>query len=156
MSFKTEHRMGVPAPSTVIWEVLSDLPGWSAWNPIYPKIEGQLRIGAKLEVHEAFEGAPSKVITPTVVDWVPDAQILWTVSEAGGMIRRIRYIEIDTFEESASGSILANGEIWQGLVGHRVGKRNRWRLRKGFEAFNTALAEQVARRLAHRGADGGR
>ena len=137
MSFRVEHRMGVPAPASVIWEVLSDLPGWSAWNPIYPKIEGQLRIGAKLEVHEAFEGAPSKVITPTVVDWVPDAQILWTVSEAGGMIRRIRYIEIDTFEESASGS-------------------NRWRLRKGFEAFNTALAEQVARRLAHRGADGGR
>ena len=39
MSFRVEHRMGVPAPASVIWEVLSDLPGWSAWNPIYPKIE---------------------------------------------------------------------------------------------------------------------
>ena len=133
MSFRVEHRIGAPAPASVIWEVLSDLPGWSAWNPIYAKVDGQLRIGAKLEVHETFEGAPKKVITPTVVDWVPDAQILWTLSEAGGMIRRIRYIEIDTFEESASGCIVSNGEIWQGLVGQRVGKRIRHRLRRGFE-----------------------
>ena len=55
MSFKTEHRMGVPAPSTVIWEVLSDLDRWPEWNPLYPKIAGTLRIGQKLEAAESLE-----------------------------------------------------------------------------------------------------
>ncbi|HUO23839.1 MAG TPA: SRPBCC domain-containing protein [Caulobacteraceae bacterium] len=151
MSFRIEHRVGVPAPAPVIWQVLSDLPGWSAWNPIYPKVAGELRIGAKLEVHETIGGRPAKVIAPTVVDWVPDAQILWTLSEAGGLIRRVRYIEIDTFEETSGGCILANGELWQGLVGERVGKRRRHALRAGFEAFNHALAERVAQLVAARG-----
>lgn len=148
MSFRVEHRIGVPAPAPVIWQVLSDLPGWTHWNPIYPRIEGELRIGARLEVHEVFEGAAAKVIRPTVVDWVPDAQILWTVTEAGGFIRRVRYIEIDTFEESASGCVLSNGELWQGMVGSRVGKHIRWRLRAGFEAFNNAVAARVAKVMA--------
>jgi hypothetical protein len=148
MSYRVEHRLGVPAPAPVIWQVLSDLPGWSVWNPIYPKIDGALRIGSQLEIHESFEGLSPKVIRPTVIDWVPDAQILWTVREMGGLIRRIRYIEIDTFEEQGSSCILSNGEIWQGFVGQRVGKRMRRYLRPGFEAFNTAVAERVAQVMA--------
>ncbi len=142
--------MGVPAPAPVIWQVLSDLPGWSDWNPVHPKIAGELRIGAQLEVHEAFDHGPPRVIRPTVIDWVPDAQILWTVKEVNGFVRRIRYIEIDTFEESASGSILSNGEIWQGLIGSRISRARRHSLRRGFEAFNLAAAERVAQLMAAR------
>jgi len=144
MSFKTEHRMGVPAPSTVIWEVLSDLDRWPEWNPLYPKIAGTLRIGQKLEVLEAFSDAPPKLIRPTVVDWVPNAQILWTLSEAGGFVRRVRYIEIDQYDDEDTACILS----YDGLVGSRVGKRIRRRLRAGFEAFNTACAERVAKVMA--------
>jgi hypothetical protein len=150
MSFKTEHRIGVPAPSTVIWDVLSDLERWGEWNPTHPKITGLLRIGQKLEVHETFGDTPLKVIRPTVVDWVPNAQILWTLSEASGLIRRIRYIEIEQFNDEDTACILSNGEIWQGLAGARVGKSIRWRLRAGFEAFNVAAAERVAQVMAGR------
>jgi hypothetical protein len=156
MSFKVEHRMGVPAPAKVIWEVLVDLERWAEWNPTHPRIVGQLRIGETLEVHEAFPGAPSRVIRPKVVDWVPDAQILWTLSQAGGLIRRIRYIEIEPFDEQADACILSNGEVWQGIVGQRVGKAARWRLRAGFEAFNQAVVEQVARRMGAKATGEGR
>jgi hypothetical protein len=152
MSFRIEHRMGVPAPAPVIWQVLSDLPGWGAWNPVHPKITGELRIGAVLEVHETFDGQPARVIQPTVVDWVPDAQILWTLKEMNGFVRRVRYIEIDTFEESGKGSILSNGEIWQGLIGSRISRTRRRSLRRGFEAFNMAVAARVAQIMAEGGA----
>jgi hypothetical protein len=150
MSFKTEHRVGVPAPSTVIWEVLSDLDRWPEWNPIYPKINGMLRIGQKLEVLEVFADTPPKLIQPTVVDWVPNAQILWAHKEAGGFIQRIRYIEIEQFDEQDTACILSNGEIYQGLIGAHVGKRIRRRLRAGFEAFNAACAERVAKLMAEK------
>lgn len=148
MSFKTEHRMGVPAPSTVIWQVLSDLDRWPEWNPLYPKITGTLRIGQKLEVLEAFSDAPPKLIRPTVVDWVPNAQILWSLSEAGGFIKRLRYIEIEQYDDEDTACILSNGEIYDGLVGSRLGKRDRRRLRAGFEAFNAACVDRVAKVMA--------
>ena len=148
MGFKLEHRIGVPASSSLIWDVLSDLPRWSEWNPLYPEISGLLRIGLKLKVTEAFDGRDRKVLTPTVVDWVPNAQILWSVVEMGGMIKRLRYIEIESFNDEDTACILSNGEIWDGMVGARMGKRDRRKLRAGFEAFNAACAERVARVMA--------
>ena len=44
MRFKVEHRVGVPASSKAIWDVLSDLPRWKEWNTVYPEIHGLLRI----------------------------------------------------------------------------------------------------------------
>lgn len=152
MSFRAEHRMGVPAPSTVIWEVLSDLDRWPEWNPIYPKITGALRIGQKLEITEAFADTPPKVIRPTVVDWVPNSQILWSLSETSGFIKRIRYIEIEQYDEEDTACILSNGEIYDGLIGSRLGKNTRRRLRTGFEAFNLACVERVAKLMAAKAA----
>ena len=143
MSFKTEHRIGVPAPSTVIWDVLSDLERWGEWNPTHPKITGLLRIGQKLEVHETFGDMPLKVIRPTVVDWVPNAQILWTLSEASGLIRRIRYIEIEAVGTAEDSCILSNGEVYDGLLGRRVGKSRRKWLKQGFEQLNTDIVARV-------------
>ena len=31
---KIEHRIGIQAPADVIWEILADIPGWEAWNPL--------------------------------------------------------------------------------------------------------------------------
>ncbi len=148
MSFKPEHRLGVPAPSTVIWDVLSDLDRWPEWNPLYPHISGLLRIAQKLEVTEKFPGAAPRVIRPTVVDWVPNAQILWSHKEMGGLIKRLHYIEIEPFNEEDTACILSCGEIWDGLVGSRYGKTHRRRLRMGYEAFTTACAERVRQVMA--------
>ena len=68
MRFKVEHRVGVPASSKAIWDVLSDLPRWREWNTVYPEIHGLLRIQQKLAIGEAFPGQPDRVIRPMVVD----------------------------------------------------------------------------------------
>ena len=145
---KVEHRIGVPAPSTVIWDVLSDLGRWPEWNPIYPEVSGLLRIALKLDIKETFPGAQPKLIRPTVVDWVPNAQIVWSLSEAGGLIRRIRYIEIESYNEEDTACVVSNGEFYEGLIGQRIGKPAQRRLRRGFEAFSEAVAERVRKVMA--------
>ena len=143
MAFKVEHRVGVPASSKAIWDVLSDLPRWKEWNTLYPEIHGLLRIQQKLVIGESFPGQPDRVIRPTVMDWVPNEQILWTISEHMGLVRRIRYIEIETLGEGDTNCILSNGEVYQGLLGPRVGKsRRRW-LKKGFEQLNADIVARV-------------
>jgi hypothetical protein len=143
MQYKLEHRIGVPASSSLIWNVLSDLGRWPEWNPIYPEIEGLLRIALKMRIKETFPGAPPRIITPIVVDWVPNSQILWLVKEAGGLVKRIRYIEIEILNDEDKNCIVSNGEVYDGLLGPTVGKRNRRVLKAGFQALGEAVVERV-------------
>ena len=143
MAFKVEHRVGVPASPAAIWDVLSDLSRWSEWNSVYPDIKGLLRIQQRLLVAEVFPGRKAVLIKPMVVDWVPNEQILWARSEMGGLVKRIRYIEIESLGDAGTNSILSNGELFQGPFGDIVGKaRRRW-LKKGFEQLNADIVARV-------------
>jgi hypothetical protein len=143
MIFKVEHRVGVPTNSKVIWDVLSDLGRWPEWNTVYPEVEGLLRIQQRLRVKEALHGQPHRVITPIVGDWVPNAQIIWIHSETFGLVRRIRYIEIEPLNEEDTNCILSNGEIYQGPLGKLIGKRRRRWLKKSFEQLNADIVARV-------------
>jgi hypothetical protein len=143
MVFKVEHRVGVPASSKAIWDVLSDLSRWKEWNTVYPEIHGLLRIQQKLAIGETFPGQPDRVIRPMVVDWVPNEQILWALSEMMGLVKRIRYIEIEHLNDEDQNCILSNGEVYDGLLGPAVGKARRKWLRRGFEQLNTDIVARV-------------
>jgi hypothetical protein len=134
---KIEDRIGVQAPAEVIWEILANLSGWSDWNPLYPKVAGELRIGSRLTLTLALEGEADQEIQPVIVDWVPLDQIHWRLSVGGGLVRTIRYIEIETLTET--GCIVSNGEIFSGLLAGMVVKPRRGRIRRGFLAMNEAL-----------------
>ena len=140
---KYEHRIGVPASSRAIWDVLSDLGRWHEWNSVYPQIDGLLRIAQKLTIKEAFPGVEPRVITPVVIDWVPNEQIIWGFQDAGGLVKRTRYIEIERLNDEDTSCVLSNGEIWDGLLGPGAAKRRRHMLRRGFEQLNNDIAARV-------------
>lgn len=136
--FYFENRLGVPAPAEVVWRVIADLPGWADWNPLYVKAEGELGFGAKLTLTQKL-GDQTTVITPTVVDWAPESHIHWRLSEMGGLVQRLRYLEIEKLSDV--GCVFSNGEIWSGrLVGFaRVRTRG---LNRAFEAMGEAVRER--------------
>ncbi len=148
MQYKVEHRLGVPAPSTVIWDVLSDLGRWPEWNPVYPEISGLLRIAKTLTIRETFPGVQPRTIMPRVIDWVPNEQILWFTKEGGGLVKRIRYIEIEKLTDEDRNCYLSNGEVFEGLLGPRQAKKHKHKLRAGYEALNLAIAERVRQVMA--------
>jgi len=143
MQYKLEHRVGVPSSSKAIWDVLSDLLRWPEWNTVYPEVKGLLRIQQRLTLTEQFPGGKPAVIKPMVVDWVPNEQIIWAHNEAGGLIKRIRYIEIEKLSEEDTNCILSNGEIWDGLLGPRLAKPKRHHLRRGYEQLNTDVVARL-------------
>jgi hypothetical protein len=140
MPVKIEHRLGIQAPPEAIWAVIVDIPGWSAWNPLYPRAEGVVRIGSQLTLEMKLPGVPP-VIRPTVVDWVPNEQILWRLSLAGGLATSIRYLEIEQLAET--GCIFSNGELFQGFLGPTIGRRRRGTLRAAFTAMGEAVKARV-------------
>jgi hypothetical protein len=132
-----EDRIGVQAPAEVIWEIVRDLDHWSEWNPTYPKASGEVRIGEVLDVTLALEGQPPQALKPKVLDWIPNEQLHWELKMMGGMIKTIRYIEIEALGDESC--IVNNGEIFGGLMGPSLGKRVGRTVRRGFKAMNEAL-----------------
>jgi hypothetical protein len=121
MKFKIEHRLGLQAPPDAIWAVIADINSWGEWNPLYTRAEGTLRIGAQLDLDLALKGQKVRAIRPTILDWVPNEQILWRLSMVGGLVKSIRYIEIEKLSET--GCIFANGELFEGPLGPTVARR---------------------------------
>jgi hypothetical protein len=132
-----EHRIGIQAPAEVIWELVHDLASWEAWNPTYTKASGDIRIGSTLEMTLQLPGQAAQQIRPVVLEWVPNEQLHWRLSLMGGLVKTLRYIEI---EELAPGScIVSNGEYFAGLMGPSVVRRVGGSVRRGFAAMNEAL-----------------
>ena len=134
---RIEHRVGVQAPAEVIWEVLSDLKSWSQWCKLYPKAAGEIRIGSVLELTLALPGQAPREIRPTVLEWVPNEQLHWKLTMMGGLMKTVRYFEIETLAEASC--IVTNGEILGGLIGPRVGKRMARNIYRAFVDMNDAL-----------------
>ena len=149
MSFRVEHRIGIAAPAEAVWRVVSDFARWGEWNPIYPKVEGRLSIGAPVSFELHLPNRPVRTLSGTIVEWVPNEQLIWRLSLFGGLIRTTRYFEVEALSET--GCILANGEIFDGLMASGVPKRERALLRRAFELVNEA-AKARAEELAAGGA----
>ena len=139
--FKVEHRIGVQAPAEVVWEIIADLASWPAWNPLYTSAEGEIRIGATLTLTVAMPGEPAQAIQPQVLDWVPSEQLLWRTSAHHGLVKSVRYVEIEQLSET--GSVLSNGELFGGMLGPMLARRRRRALREGFTLMGEALAARA-------------
>ena len=139
-----EHRIGVQAPPDVIWDVICDLARWSEWNPLYPKAEGTIRIGAALNMTLAVPGQAQRQIQPVVLDWVPGEQLHWKLSLMGGLVKTVRYIEIEQLAEASC--IVSNGEIFGGMMGPSAAKRMGRTIHRGFREMNEALKARAEAR----------
>lgn len=148
---KIEHRIGVRASAEAIWDVLADIEAWPNWCSLYSQVAGAIRIGARLELTVALAGQAPRQIRPVVVDWVPHEQLHWRLSMLGGLVRSIRYFEI---EELAPGScIFSNGEMFEGLLGARIAKRLRGPIQAGFREMGEALKARVEKAADQAAAD---
>ena len=141
MPVKLEHRIGVQAPAEVIWESLFDVEGWAAWNPLYPRAAGVIRIGSTLSLDMALPGQAPQTVTPTILDWAPEDHVHWTTKSQYGLMKTIRYLELEPLSET--GCIFSNGEIYDGYLGQRIANRDRRAIRAGFAALGEALQQRA-------------
>ncbi len=137
MSFRVENRLGVTAPSEIIWEVISDLPKWSEWNPLYTHAQGEIGFGKKLTLTLQLPGYPPETITPVVASWTPEELLHWQMSMSGGFLRSTRYLEIHRLSDT--GCIFSNGEAFKGIAAMFFPRKMKRALRKGFADLGEAV-----------------
>ena len=146
MALQTENRIGIAAPVEIVWEVLADLDGWTAWNPLYPRAEGRLLIDARLSLDMQLAGEAPRRVEGQVIDWVPNNQIHWR--ETGLLVDTTRYFEIEKLTDS--GCIFSNGVLSKGLGVRYVSRRRVVRLREGFARMGEALKARAEATFAAR------
>ena len=136
MAYRIENRIGVRPSSLRIWEVLAEVSAWPQWAALYPKAEGVIGLNRPLGLTEAVPGLPPRAATVTVTDYTPEQQLIWQ-DRRGFLSSSLRYFEIEPLTETSC--VLANGEIFSGLLGERWAMRHRRALRQAYEDLNTAL-----------------
>lgn len=146
---KIEQRVGIQAPNDVIWDLVYDLSTWKDWNPLYVEAAGEVRIGQVLTLKMTLPDDEPMVIKPTVLEWVPREQLHWRLKMAAGLVSTTRYIEIEALNDTSC--IVANGEIFGGLLGPSVAKRMGRKVWRGFEAMNLALKDAAETRWREQG-----
>ena len=137
MGVKLERRIGIQAPDEVVWEILSDIEGWGAWNPLYPRAKGEIRIGHRWDLDLALPGHPLRQINPVILDWAPYDHIHWRLDMMRGWVRTVRFLEIEKMGEE--NVIFSNGEIFDGMLGGSVARRMRRPIIDAFESMNEVL-----------------
>ncbi|HZC16686.1 MAG TPA: SRPBCC domain-containing protein [Caulobacteraceae bacterium] len=139
MPMKVEHQIGVKAPASVVWGIVHDIERWADWNPLYTQASGVIRIGETLKLRLQLPGEAPRDLAATVIDWTPDEAVHWKTSHLAGLVRTIRYLEIEA--KSETGCIFSNGEVFSGLLGPRLAKQLRPVLKKGFAGLGEAVRD---------------
>lgn len=137
MSFRVEHRLGVSAPAEIIWEVLFDLARWEEWNPLYTRAEGEIGFGRTITLTIVIPGEQPETIRPVVTNWTPEELIHWQMSISGGLLRTVRYLEIDKLSDE--GCIFSNGEAFRGIGSWFFPKSMKRGLRQAFADLGEAV-----------------
>ena len=140
-STHVEHRVGVKAPASVVWDIVYDIDRWREWNPLYREVSGRIAFGETLRLRLTLPNQPERELLATVLDWAPNEAIHWRTSLAGGLVRTIRYLEIEAMSDT--GCIFSNGEIFRGMLSGPVLRRLRASLKSGFEALGEAVRDRA-------------
>ena len=128
------------------WAILTDLQEYGEWNPFIERIEGEMRVGGKLDIRLQPVDERGITMHPKVLAAEPGRELRWIGHlmipgifdgehrfriEAAGP-GRVRFIQSERF-----GGILLP-MLWKKLRDGGTAK--------GFRAMNEALARRVAER----------
>ncbi|MEV4410758.1 SRPBCC domain-containing protein [Catellatospora sp. NPDC049609] len=69
--------ISINATPEVVWQVLSDLPRWAAWNPFIVNASGTAAVGEKLTLRMAPAKGRAMTFTPKVLVAEPAAELRW-------------------------------------------------------------------------------
>ena len=131
-----------------VWTHLTDLQTYPQWNPFIEKVDGELTVGAKLDVR--LQPADERGITmhPTVLAAEPGRELRWIghLMIPGIFDGEHRFL----IEEAGPGRVrFTQSERFGGIMVPLLWKKLRdGGTAKGFRAMNEALARRVAERRA--------
>ena len=129
----------IRATPQAIWSILTDAPGYPAWNTTVDKVDGQIALGQKITVHAKI--SPGQAFPVKVAELVPAERMVWR----GGMPLGFLFKGERTFTltPQADGAVeFAMREDFTGWFAPMITKSIP-DLQPAFEEFAAALKKQA-------------
>ena len=140
-------EIGINAPASVVWDVLTDLAAYAAWNPFIRESSGRVAVGETLVCCPQLPGSRRRQrYTPTVIRVEPEREFAWFGEvlhrRIGGGEHIFRIIpRLD------GGVTLAHQQIFVGVSAPLVMRLAGGATKRGFEMMNEALKARAEQRV---------
>ncbi len=135
-------EIDIKASPEKAWEVLTDFNIFPQWNPFIRQINGDPKVGTKLEIHLHTSSGKSRTYQPTVTKVEPPRELRWSGKFfIPGMFDGERIFTIEPLETNHVRFV--HMEIFTGLGVAIVGSRLDKDLYQSFVNMNEAFKEKV-------------
>ena len=140
-------EIAIGAPALIVWEVISDLDGWAAWNPVM-KASGTLAPGERLHIALSAPGGKAMSFDPVVVLFEEGREFRWRSRRLFGLFDAEHGFRI--VPEGSDRCRFAQFEVFGGIVGRAIFSRQSKTLDIGFVAMNRMLKREAEKRVRER------
>jgi hypothetical protein len=137
---KTE--LEIMGSSQLVWQVLTDFPNYSKWNPVMVQVKGVAKVRTKLEIHIRTRGGKNRIYKPTITKVQPNHELRWFgKSLFPGMLNGERIFTIHSL--GINNVRFVHRQIFTGLGVYLAGSRLDRDIRDTLNEMNVALKKQV-------------
>ena len=141
-------EIGIGAPAHIVWEVISDLDGWLAWNPIM-KASGTLAQGEQLDVKLAAPGGQGMSYQPKIVMLEDGREFRWQARKMLGLFDAEHGFRV--VPEDVGRCRFEQFEVFRGMLVGAFYSRQSKALDTGFQAMNRMLKREAEKRAREQG-----
>lgn len=141
----TTH-LTINAPAEAVWETLTDLASYAAWNPFVTAASGDVGVGQRLDLTVKPPGGRATRFRPWVTAVEPHRYLEWLGHLALPGVFDGRH-SFTLTPMSRGRTLLQQSETFTGMLTPLTGSLVD-RTRAGFVTMNDALARRVSRHAA--------
>jgi len=142
MGHQLHTDIDISAPPEVVWTVLTDLDGYSEWNPFIVEASGDVAIGSKLVNRMQPPGGRGMTFKPTVTVLERARTFEWLGRPVVPGIFDGRH-RFDLVATPSGGTHLTHTEKFSGVLVRSMRKSLDTHTHAGFLAMNEALKTQA-------------
>lgn len=104
----------IQAPLLLIWQVLTDFPAYSEWNPFIVDVHVTFQVGSPIEFTQNIPEEPSSQIKAIFTQIQPQSTIRWQYCSKLSFLFKIeQYITLEVINDATT--LLQHGQTQTGL-----------------------------------------
>ena len=129
----------IHASKAKVWQILTNFPAYATWNPFILRIEGELRLGARLK-NTLRNGDSTMTFKPVITQVTPGKSFSWL----GSLFVKGLFDGLHSFtiEDAGNNHVkLIHEESFSGLLSGFIVKKIGAATRNNFIQMNTAIKD---------------
>jgi hypothetical protein len=135
----------IDAPPEAVWEVITDFPRYSEWNPFITALRGEPELGARLRATFSLAGRQPRTFTPIITILEPHRTLAWRGRLAiPGLFDAEHRL---TIEPCRGGTTFSHREDFRGML-VPFARTTLAATHDAFRAMDAALAREAGARAA--------